>query len=220
MTFCPPILAALRASAPTLPGCYAVVMEARNLRRVTLDEYLELDRRSEARWEYVNGEAWAMAGASPEHNLVVRNVVVALTAALRGRDCRAMPDGQKVTTAATGGHHYPDASVVCGPPAIDRGDPNAITNPTVIVEVLSPTTADYDRGGKFAHYRTLASFVEYVLVDLDARVVEHHRRLETGQWLFTEIRSGSLALDSVGVTLRCDDLWIDLDWLARARGAQ
>lgn len=194
-------------------------MEARGLRTMSLEDYLALDRSDEARWEYVNGAAWAMAGATPEHNLVVRNIVVALTNSLRGRDCWAMPDGQKLVTAATRGHHYPDAIVLCGDARFDRSDEHGITNPTLLVEVSSPSTADYDRGGKFAHYRSLESLLEYVIVDPSTRTVEHHRKLEPGQWLLTELGSGPVELPSIGVSLAWDDLWIDLDRLQRSRDA-
>lgn len=195
-------------------------MEARDLRRVTFEEYLALDRAGDGRWEYVDGSAWLMAGASPEHNLVVRNVMVGLTSKLRGRDCRAMPDGQKISTPTTRAHHYPDASVVCGPAELDPDDEHAIMNPRLVVEVLSPTTADYDRGGKLVHYRTIASFEEYVVIDPEARRVEHQRRLDTGQWLFTAIVGRDVELESIGVTLAWDELWTDLDWLAESRERQ
>lgn len=187
-------------------------MEARDQRRLTLEAYLELDRTSEDRWEYVNGQAFAMA-ASPEHNLVKGNVYAALKAALVDRPCIAYPDGQKLSTPATGAYHYPDVSVYCGRPERDANDPNAFTNPTLIVEVLSPHTADYDRGGKFVHYRGLPSLQEYVTVSIEERRVERHRRLETAEWLMTERLDGSIDLASIGVTLPLAPLWSDLESL-------
>lgn len=185
-------------------------MEARDLLRVTLEGYLELEKASEDRWEYVNGQAFAMA-ASPEHNLVKGNVYAALKAALVGQSCIAYPDGQKLSTPTTGAFHYPDVSVYCGRPERDSNDPNAFTNPTVIVEVLSPHTADYDRGGKFVHYRSLPSLQEYLIVSIEDRRVERHRRLETGEWLMTERLDGTIELASIGVTLPIVPLWSDLD---------
>ncbi len=188
-------------------------MEARDLRRVTLEEYLELEKVSEDRWEYVNGQAFAMA-ASPEHNLVKGNVYAALKSALVGQTCTAYPDGQKLSTPSTGAYHYPDVSVYCGRPERDANDPNAFTNPTLLVEVLSPHTADYDRGGKFVHYRSLPSLQEYVIVSIEERRVERHRRLDTGDWLMTERREGNIELASIGVILAVDPLWSDLETIS------
>ena len=225
-------------------------MEARDLRKLPVDEYVALDRSDDARWEYAGGEAFAMSGASPAHNVVVDNVIAALKRLLHGRPCLPMSNGQKIATAATQGYHYPDAMVVCGKPVLDPIDEHAIANPTVLVEVLSPTTTDYsspapgaargfapaarpaaraaappaeaahaspgafDRGGKFAHYRTLESLREYVVLSLEPRLVEHHRRIEPGKWLLTEIAGKPIELESVGVTLAWDELWTDLDRLA------
>ena len=190
-------------------------MQARDLRKLSIDEYVALDRADSQRWEYVNGEAFAMAGASPEHNMVVSNVSLALKAGLRGKDCLALSEGQKLATPRTRAYHYPDVIVVCEPPRYDEVDDHAIVNPRLIVEVLSASTADYDRGGKFVHYRSLESFTDYLLVSTDIRAVEHHRRMEPHKWLMDEILEGEVVLSSIGVTLVLADLWMDLDRLAR-----
>jgi Uma2 family endonuclease len=186
-------------------------VEARALHKLTLDEYVAFDRAAEGRFEYVNGEAWAMSGGRPEHGVVVGNVFAALRSQLREKACMAFNEGQKIATVRTGAYHYPDASVVCGSPMWDASDDHAFTNPTLIVEVLSPTTADYDRGGKFVHYRTIESFREYVVVDEAARLVEHHARVSDEQWVMTVHRAGSVALVSVGVSLALDELWADVE---------
>lgn len=188
-------------------------MEAIDLRRMSLDDYVAFDRATNERWEFVDGEAFIVKAASPEHNLVKRNVLVSITTALRGRGCLAMPDGQKVSTRRTRGYHYPDALVVCEVPHYDPDDDHAITNPTLLVEVLSPTTADYDRGGKFVHYRTLESLREYVIISLEPRLVEVHRRLEQGKWLMIEVEGGEIELASIDVRLGWEDLWRDLERL-------
>ena len=186
-------------------------MEARELHRMTVEEYVTYDRRSDVRNEYVDGEVFAMAGGRPEHGIVTRNVVVALTSALRGKPCLAMNEAQKIGTPRTGAYHYPDASVICGPPQRDALDEHAFVNPTVLVEVLSPASADYDRGSKFVHYRSLESLREYVLVDEEARLVEHYALQDDGAWLLREVREGSVPLHSIGVSLVLDDLWEDVD---------
>jgi Uma2 family endonuclease len=191
--------------------------EARDLRKMTMDEYLELDRRSEEKWEFVDGEVFAMAGASPVHNVVAGNLYMALRRGLGERPCIALQDGQKLSTPTTRSHHYPDALVVCGPLARDVREPNAITNPTLIVEVLSSTTADYDRGGKLVRYRTIPSFTDYLLIDPEERKVEHHRRIASNQWLMTEYSSGAVALESIDVTITLEELWVDVERVAASQ---
>ena len=189
-------------------------MEAIDFRRMSLEDYIAFDRATDDRWEYVDGEAFVVKAASPEHNIVKRNLLVALTSALQGRrPCLAMPDGQKVSTRRTRAYHYPDALVVCDAPRYDPDDRYAIENPTLLVEVLSPSTADYDRGGKFVHYRSLESLREYLIVSLEPKLVEVHRRLDQGKWLMVEIDAGEIELTSIDVQLAWDDLWRDLDRL-------
>lgn len=191
-------------------------VEARDLRRMAIDEYVALDRASEERWDYVNGEAFAMAGASPEHNLVVANVAGALRGALRGKPCLVMSEGQKLATPRTRAYFHPDAIVVCGKPRYDERDDHAVVSPTLLVEVLSPSTADYDRGGKLVHYRSLETLTDYVLVSIEDRSVEHHHRVEPEKWLVrTALREGALELDSLGIAIPIADLWRDLDRLGR-----
>src|SRR5690606_11943829 len=102
------------------------------LRRMSVAEYVALDRSSEERWEYMNGEAFAVASASPEHNMVKGNLFLALRRALEGKPCFALPDGQKIATRRTRAYHYPDASVFCDDPSRDDDDDHALTNPTFL----------------------------------------------------------------------------------------
>lgn len=193
------------------------LMAARELRKMSIEDYIAFDRASEERIEYVDGEAFAMSGGRPEHAVVTGNLDAALRASLRGKPCFALNQSQKIATPRTGAYHYPDASVICGPPLRDARDQNAFVNPTALFEVLSPTTADYDRGGKFVHYRTLASLREYVVVDESARLVEHHVRQGDGdQWLMTAHASGILDLTSIGGSLRIEELWQDVERVKQA----
>lgn len=186
-------------------------MEARDLRRISVEEYVTLDRSSDARWEYVNGEALAMAGASLRHNAIVTNVLGALIAKLRGRSCFPLVDSQKVATEATHAFHYPDALVVCGPPRRATKDDHAVANPSILVEALSPSTADYDRGEKFDHYRTIPELREYVVVFQDTRRVEHRKRINDAQWLVTDHIGGEIALEVAGITLTLDEIYENLE---------
>lgn len=181
---------------------------------MTIEEYVQLDRCDGERWEYVNGEAHAMAGGSPEHALVAANLITALKNALDGQPCLAFHEAQKIATVNTRAYHYPDASVVCPPFARDSRDDHALTSPVVLFEVLSPSTRDYDQGDKFAHYRSIDVLADYVLIDPDARVVEHRSKVADDQWLTTFVRAGEVQLRSISVTLAIDALWKDLDRLA------
>lgn len=182
------------------------------------DDYLALDRASEGRWEYVAGEAFELSGARPEHNLVVANVGRALGTALAGRPCVVLASQQKIATRATGAYHYPDVVVVCG--ALER-HPRAdevVCNPTLLVEVLSPTTADYDRGAKFEHYVTIPSLQEVLLISTGPRVVQRRRRQASGEWTLSWHHDGAVELTSVGVTLSLEDVYDKLE-LTEGTGA-
>ena len=173
------------------------------------DEYLELERRSEAKHELINGQIVAMAGATFVHNDIAANVLAALRILLRGKGCKAVGSDQRVHVPATGLFTYPDVTVVCGRPEFHPKGQDTLLNPRVLVEVLSDTTERYDRGAKFAHYRSIPSFVEYVLVAQDELRVEHFRRVETEQWLLTVYRGegARIALPALGCELPLAELY-------------
>jgi len=153
-------------------------------RTYTPEEYLALERKAATKSEYVNGEIYAMAGASREHNLIAGNLFAELRAQLRERPCETYMSDMRVRVRPIGLYTYPDVVVVCGRPKFEDAQVDVLVNPTVIVEVLSPSTEAYDRGEKFAHYRYLESLQEYVLVAQDRMRVEHYARLGQ-QWLLT-----------------------------------
>ena len=130
-----------------------------------------------------------MAGASYSHNLVVANVIRELGTQLRPSDCAVLPSDLRVWIEASRRYVYPDVTVVCGDPELTGADPEALVNPTLLVEVLSDVTKDCDRGEKFELYRTLPSLAEYVLLAQDRVHCEHHVRQPEGGWLLTEERS-------------------------------
>src|SRR5436305_1067989 len=121
----------------------------------TADQYLALEREAEYKSEYINGEIYAMSGASREHNLIAVNLVRELSSQMRGRPCEVYGSDMRVKVAPTGMYTYPDVSVACNEPHFDDRQLDTLTNPTVIIEVLSPSTEAYDRGVKFLHYRKL-----------------------------------------------------------------
>lgn len=159
-------------------------MSSRPQRHLTPEEYLEQDRQAAIKSEYLAGEVLAMAGASEAHNLIVANVITELRTQLKKRLCKVYPGDLRVKVSQTGLYTYPDMTVVCGESQFD--DQHTLLNPTLIVEVLSPDTADYDRGGKFTHYRKLPSLQEYVLIAQDTPHIEHYVRQNGNQWLLSE----------------------------------
>ena len=170
--------------------------------RMTYAEYLTAEAVSEVRHEFLNGEVWAMAGGTPEHAALAAALIGELAAALRGKPCRVYTSDLRVRVLATGLSTYPDVSVVCGSVEMAPEDPDAITNPVVVAEVLSDSTEAYDRGAKAAHYRRLASLQEYVLVSQAEPLIEVYRRTQAGRWELLEGRPGDLVeLRSLGINL-------------------
>jgi Uma2 family endonuclease len=161
----------------------------------TYEEYLAYERDSGLKHEFDGGEIFAMAGGSPRHNALALRVGAALDRARRP-GCVAFQSDQKVRVIVTGRATYPDASVVCGPLEFDPADPSrtTITNPTLIVEVLSPSTEQEDRGNKWQDYQHLASLQEYVLVSQTSARIECFRRLPSGTWEYSEASSGTVTL--------------------------
>ena len=174
----------------------------------TPEEYLALERKADYKSEYINGQIYAMSGASREHILISVNLAGELRSQLRGRPCEVYNSDMRVKVTPTGMYTYPDVTVVCGEPVFDDAQRDTLTNPSVIIEVLSPSTEAYDRGLKFSHYRKLASLSDYVLIAQDRLSVEHYvRRNDAGnQWVLTEMADldGILRLTSIDcdVTLR------------------
>ena len=139
--------------------------------KLTVAEYLARERRAEFKSEFFNGEVFAMAGASRAHNFVKENLIGELFARLKGGPCRTLSSDQRVSVAATGLYAYPDIIILCGPAVSDPADDDTLTNPTVLIEVLSPSTERYDRGAKFRNYQKIPSLLEYVLVAQDEAVI-------------------------------------------------
>ena len=184
--------------------------ERRPRHRYTYDEYLAYERDSGLKHEYEDGEIFAMAGGSRRHNALASRVSAALEAG-RKPGCIAFQSDQKVRVLSTGKATYPDATMVCGPIEGDPSDPSghAITNPTLIVEVLSASTEPEDRGNKWQHYQLLPSLREYVLVSQAHPRVEVYRRLESGAWEYRDATEGIVVLAS-GATIDLASLYADL----------
>jgi Uma2 family endonuclease len=169
---------------------------------LTPQQYLARERQAETKSEYLRGEMFAMSGASRKHNLVAMNVAGELHQQLRDRECEVYQADMRVKVSSTGLYTYPDVTVACDEPEFEDAQVDTLLNPRVIVEVLSPSTADYDRGGKFAHYRRLPSLQEYLLISQDVPLVEHYVRQGPDQWQLTEQRSLDAAIDLPSIRCR------------------
>ena len=162
---------------------------------MTEAEYLAFERDSEVKHEFIDGEIYAMSGASRNHNLIVSSTIAALYVQLRGKGCETYPSDMKVRTPSTGSYAYPDITVICGEAQFDENQRDILLNPTVIIEVLSPNTERYDRGKKFQHYRELESLQEYILIAQDSPHIERFVRQESGLWQLSEARGLQASLD-------------------------
>jgi Uma2 family endonuclease len=163
--------------------------------RYTYEEYLAYERDSGLKHEYESGEIVAMAGGSRRHNALAFRIAAALDAA-RAHGCNGFQSDQKVRVLATGKATYPDVTLVCGPIEGDPADPSGatITNPSVLVEVLSTSTEEEDRGNKWMHYQRIPSLQHYVLVSQIPSRIEIFRRLPDGTWQYRDVTSGTIDL--------------------------
>ncbi len=168
----------------------------------TPEQYLALEREAEYKSEYIDGQIYAMSGASEEHNLIAGNIFGELRSQFRGRPCRVYISDMRVKVSPSGIYTYPDVAAVCGGAHFEDSHVDTLTNPNIIVEVLSPSTELYDRVAKFARYRELESLTDYILVSQDKVFVEHFTRHGDGhkQWLLTPIDDleSTLRLSSIG----------------------
>ena len=163
------------------------------------EEYLAIDREAEVRSEYFDGEMFLMTGASPAHNLIAVNTATALNNALRDRPCRVFVADMRVRIANTPRYLYPDVSVVCGDLQLEGDREDILVNPGLVVEVLSPSTENYDRVRKFDAYRQAPTLQEYLLIAQDQPRVQLYRRQDNGTWLFIEMRDFESHLDLASV---------------------
>ncbi len=176
--------------------------------RYTPAEYLALERDAATKSEYLDGEVVAMAGASRKDNLITGNVLAALHPQLRGRDCEVYSSDMRVRIPASNRYTYPDVAVVCGEPAFEDAELDTLTNPTLLLEVLSPSTEGFD-WRKFGHYRTVPSLRVYLLVAQDTVHVDHFVRQDDGRWLLAEVADlgATLDLPEIGCTLALADVY-------------
>lgn len=184
-------------------------MQAKRQAYFTAKEYLDMERMAPTKSEYYAGEIFAMAGASPRHTVIVANVVYLLVGQLKGRKCNAHANDLRVHVKQAGLYTYPDVLVVCGQPLFADNQKDTLLNPNVILEVLSDSTEKWDRGRKFAMYRTIESLTDYVLITQNTALVEHYVRQPTGQWVLSDCRGldAALTIASIDCTLPLADIY-------------
>jgi Uma2 family endonuclease len=179
---------------------------------MTWSEYLALDETSDAKHEYHDGVAVCMAGGTLKHGKVAGNILTALQKRLAGRPCQPFNSDVRLRTGPR--THYPDVSVICGKPQMDKDVPNTVINPSVIFEVLSKATEGYDRGLKFYYYREIKSLTDYVLVSPTDELTEHYALQSDGRWVLTILpKFGTLRLDGIGCEIPITEFFADMEML-------
>lgn len=182
---------------------------------VSEEDYLTMEEVSPVKHEYFDGEIFQMAGASDEHNTIAMNIAAELHQQLKKRPCKVYQNDMRLYVEKEGIYTYPDVMVVCGQPEIKKyKNLDNILNPVLIVEVLSPSTADYDRGAKFEQYRTIESFKEYLLVSQDAKQMTRYTKQTNGSWILMDFigERTEIELASIECSLTLEDVYDKIDF--------
>ena len=180
----------------------------------TPESYLEFERASETTHEFYRGEIFDMSGASFRHTVIAVNTTRELSSQLREKPCTVHSNDLRLQVRAAGLFTYPDIVVICGEPRFLDKRNDTVTNPTLIIEVLSKSTASYDRGKKFQHYRTLETLQEYVLISQDSATIKRFTRQAGGDWLLSAASGLDASIErvSVGCTLALADVYEKVDF--------
>jgi Uma2 family endonuclease len=177
--------------------------------KATAQEYLAQERQAQTKSEYIDGEILAMTGASRPHNLIAGNIFASLHSQIRSRPCEIYMGDMRVAVDQAEFYTYPDVVVVCEDPQFLDVELDTLLNPTLIVEVLSPSTAFYDRGEKFNRYRQLSTLQEYLIVAQDIPALEHYRRQSPREWILVDITDWEtpVELSSIQCQLALKDIY-------------
>ena len=186
--------------------------------RLTASEYLTIERAAAYKSEFYQGEMFAMAGASKEHNRVKENLIGLMFSQLLGTPCSSTSSDQRVLIEETGLYTYPDIVVTCGPGEYDPDDEDSLTNPTAIIEVLSPSTEGYDRGAKFRQYTRIRSLKEYLVVAQAEAAIERYARQADGTWNITSFvgLEAELAFESMPVRIPLGSIYRGVEFAGAA----
>ena len=179
---------------------------------ISQEEYLTFEREAQTKSEYVDGRVFAMVGACRSHNLLQVRLILKLAPQAEQRGCDVYPSDMRVKIPARNTYFYPDLTIVCGESQFEDGRSDTLLNPIVIIEILSPLTAMFDRTGKFSRYRQIASLKHYLLVAYDATAIEHFARQPDNQWLWSmaENPTDTISLTAVGCTFTLADIYANI----------
>jgi len=178
-------------------------------KKFTIEEYLEYENASQEKHEYYQGEMFAMSGAKLSHNIISGNLFGILKQLLKGKSCRPFNSDQRICIPSNTLFTYPDISIICGEIITRDNDEWNVLNPSVIIEVLSPSTKNYDKGEKFTFYRDITSLKEYILVDSESIRIEVFRINESGHWELEEYRTKNetLVIKAVQLTIHLQEIY-------------
>jgi Uma2 family endonuclease len=177
-------------------------------------EYLEAERKALEKHELMNGKIIKMQGASLEHNRIVKSLISAIDAKLKGKTCEVFPSDMRVSIPSTNSFCYPDLTIVCGKPELLDEQFDNLLNPSVIIEVLSPSTESYDRGNKFFTYQQIPSLKEYILVDTAAISIQTIVKKDDGLWKFDAVTglSSSLTIATIEQQILLSDIYYNVEF--------
>lgn len=197
-----------------------MIMQAEDKKVYTPEEYLEFELNSEERHEYINGEIVLMTGGTPNHNQIAGNLYAALNFALKRQPYRVFVADQRLWIPRKRIYTYPDVMVVQGELQLQEGRRDTITNPLIIAEVLSASTRGYDKDTKFAAYRTLPSFQEYLLIDQYTMHIEQYFKTEQKRWTFSEYDNSdeTVSLNSISFQILIEDIYDKVEFESKEIG--
>ena|SRR5260221_1073687 len=176
---------------------------------ISPDEYLAMERDSDQKHEYYDGYVIAMSGARLKHNQIQANLYTNIGSHLKNKECQVLPSEMRVSTPNRDSYMYPDASIVCGEPLLEDDKFDILLNPSVVFEILSPSTQKNDKGYKLLHYKNIPSLKEYIMIDATKRFAEVVRKELNGAWRFDDITdpSAGFRIETIGFSISFDDLY-------------
>lgn len=179
------------------------------IKKISPEEYLEEERKAFEKHQYFDGDIVAMSGASIPHNRIVGNIIGELSSFLKGKHCDVFPSDLRVSVPEMNTYTYPDITIICGEPEVTDKQKDTVTNPTVIFEVLSGSTRDYDKGRKFLYYQKILSLKEYILIDSRQQAIIVYKKMENEHWDVSVLEGASakLPISSIDCTISFSDIY-------------